>query len=178
MKKKLFSLRSRLHVSGYFWIPNFFSFRILKLSCPHISDSLQIYYFPLSRADLKISRFTEYAGKEVVSRKKKLRIQKDIRMRLDGALDLRRISDDRRRKERNCRISKLTLWEVDIDHEESQKKSHSNLDADLLLMFILAYFVQTYKHDLQTLKYKLNSIVSPLQVEKEEFTLLQIKDKI
>ena len=45
-----------------------------------LSDSLQIYYFPLLRADLKISRFAvEFAGcmwREAVSGKKKLQIKK------------------------------------------------------------------------------------------------------
>lgn len=81
--------------------------------------------------------------------KSPIRREKVADIRLDRVLDLGGILD-LKRKERNCRISKLILWEVNIDHEESQKKSLSNLDADLLLLFILADFLQTYKHDLQT----------------------------
>ena len=51
-----------------------------------LSDSLRIYFFPLWRADLKISGFAvEFAGclwTVAVSQMKKLRIQK---YRLDGA---------------------------------------------------------------------------------------------
>ena len=85
--------------------------------------------------------------------KSPIRREKVADIRLDGVLDLGGILD-LKRKERNCRISKLIFREVNIDHEESQKKSLSNLDVDILLLFILPFFLQTYKHDLQTLKYK------------------------
>lgn len=69
--------------------------------------------------------------------KSPIRREKVADIRLDGVLDLGGILV-LKRKERNCRISKLVLREVNIDNEEIQKKSLSNLDADLLLLFILA----------------------------------------
>ena len=50
-------------------------------------DSLQIYFFHLCNADLKMSEFAGCVSKEAVSGKKKLRIQKypDTKKHMDGA---------------------------------------------------------------------------------------------